>query len=200
MENCTARRIRKTLTDGSYRFASKSLHSDPKWPFTATLPVNSNTNLLVAESPAVLRETWVMGEGGIHHLSRKVRSPLSVQISLTHSLAAFCCSPARTTETESQFKPEIKSPEKKKLIQVGEARCVMAVALRHTLYFPYLLTFTAARPVSVSTADFLNTDTLDPRRRRDRIARILNPQDLLCFFYAAARSPRILGREEVWLL
>lgn len=114
MENCTARRIRKTLTDGSYRFASKSLHSDPKWPFTATLPVNSNTNLLVAESPAVLRETWEMGEGGIHHLSRKVRSPLSVQISLTHSLAAFCCSPARTTETESQFKPEIKSPEKKK--------------------------------------------------------------------------------------
>lgn len=82
-----------------------------------------------------------------HHLSRKVRSPSfyflageSVQISLTHSLLPVSSSTARvvnsTPPTKSRRKKkEIKS-NRTRMKELGAARCVMAVALRHTLHFP----------------------------------------------------------------
>lgn len=136
----------------SPHFPSKSLHSDPKLPFTAarTSGVNPRESTF-GRRLIITRTGQTRGGGGggcgagNGFTTFRVRfDHLCVCPNLTcsHSPRALCCSPANFTIPQSRIQTahtKLKSPNKKKSKSARRAVCNGGRATSHSLHF--LLTF-----------------------------------------------------------
>lgn len=158
--------MRKEHSHWSSRIASKSLHFDIR--NDPSLPVNSNTNLCVAEIAG--QNFWGRWRGRRQGFTTfRVRFDhlcLSKSHSLTRSRAAalLLLTRVHSIQTESQFANQKSNRPYKKIKKTDPSRqgavCNGGRATSHSLFSFTFLAFTA-----VSRTDFLNTDTfVDPRR------------------------------------